>query len=116
MAEYTEGPWIAEPTGRPLEWGWAVRPPGDYAIATVHWQLNSEGVPDYDAEANARLMAKAPQLLEALEEVRNGLSAMFKAFPPELQDVAQAVRTHDDWNALEDLIQEAGGTVDADED
>ena len=43
-----------------------VSPLGDYAVATFHRQCNRDGVPAYDAEANARLFIAAPLMLAAL--------------------------------------------------
>ena len=46
-----------------------VSPLGDYAVATFHRQCNRDGVPTYDAEANARLFIAAPLMLAACEAV-----------------------------------------------
>jgi hypothetical protein len=53
-----------------------------HAIATV-WCRKREGaltseqhvIPDAEREANARLIASAPELLEVLEHVRDGMEA-----------------------------------------
>lgn len=72
MSNYTPGPWyiktnpIPERNGR--LWGWVdANPPGepDKSIsgALVSWTQGEK------SEANARLIAAAPELLEALQEV-----------------------------------------------
>lgn len=54
MTKHTPGPWECRPSN---EYGWT------YEIT------NKEGNDDTQAEANARLIAAAPDLLEALQSV-----------------------------------------------
>jgi hypothetical protein len=64
---YTPGPWNADKPGGLWD-GWTVRPgPGEYTLASVHWQPDEDGCAQYDAAANARLIAAAPEMLDALK-------------------------------------------------
>lgn len=71
--KHTPGPWYAEKNG--LIWR---RPPsdlyenggsvaGDQPVAKAHAGWYGEGLEPYPVQANARLIAAAPELLEALE-------------------------------------------------
>lgn len=75
MSKHTPGPWYPDPKGyvwrRPLtdlyEYGGAVA--GDKPLATVckgWWGENEQG---YPVEANARLIAAAPDLLAVCQEL-----------------------------------------------
>ena len=68
---HTPGPWVTHsPESRYLG-EWRIAPPGSYALASCHWQTDSDGNITYNAEANARLIAAAPDLLEACLAVQN---------------------------------------------
>lgn len=60
MSEHTPGPWLLDPVS-----AWVVVPDRDAPICALLWptELRSED----ETFANARLIAAAPDLLEALE-------------------------------------------------
>ncbi len=65
-ARHTPGPWKAvEAAYNPPGWLWVQNGPGAL-LADVHQNVN---VPLDARNANARLMAAAPELLEALQEI-----------------------------------------------
>jgi hypothetical protein len=70
---YTPGPWkVKKSTGT---WqGIFVEPEdGGYPVAACHHHPDVNGNALYDAEANARLIASAPDLRALLETVVNGI-------------------------------------------
>ena len=69
MSKHTKGPWKAVRTVAPK--GWVIgREDGLYDIAIVR-----DGSALEDNQANARLIAAAPDLLEALEDVRHNVDS-----------------------------------------
>jgi len=64
MSKHTEGPWRVERSGDGVEIVSDETPSGVAELATVHSSAEYAGT--LPVEANARLMAAAPQLLEAL--------------------------------------------------
>ena len=65
-AQHTPGPWKAvEAAYNPPGWLWVQNGPGAL-LADVHQNKN---IPLEARNANARLMAAAPELLEALQEI-----------------------------------------------
>lgn len=65
--EYTEGPWVWGHSGIDGLW---VGPFDETPVAIVPHDGGLEGVPSRDnSRNNARLIAAAPELLEALEDV-----------------------------------------------
>jgi hypothetical protein len=72
---HTPGPWeIAGPNGYGDIDGHRVRDPRGYILAVAIGD-----VPELSPEANARLIASAPDLLEALKELRDRLQAFVGA-------------------------------------
>lgn len=75
MSKHTPGPWFSDAEGRI----WRRDPKelyenggnlaGDKPLATVHRGWHHEGSTGFPVEANARLIAAAPDLLEALTEI-----------------------------------------------
>lgn len=87
--KHTPGPWYFD--GHGAIWR---RPPsdlyenggevaGDRPIATVHIGWHRDGANGYPVEANARLMAAAPELLEACQTFAEWLRREDAGFPAE---------------------------------
>ena len=90
----TPGPWEAKPTGPWDGWdGWSVEDATGAVVCDAHGsQLNGR------REANARLIAAAPELLEALREI--------------FHDVKQGAIPNDDdewWKKASTAIAKATG-------
>jgi hypothetical protein len=74
MSAYTPGPWFHDGNGNV----WRRDPKdlyqnggtvaGDKSLATIHKGWHHDGAEGYPVEANARLIAAAPELLEALKQ------------------------------------------------
>ena len=67
MAEHTPGPWIAEHVGRGRRNGWHVHGPdrpGEYAQIVQSASAQDWDYGPIDSEADARLIASAPDLLK----------------------------------------------------
>src|SRR5690606_35500837 len=79
MSAYTPGPWFHDGNGNV----WRRDPKdlyqnggtvaGDKPLATIHKGWHHDGAEGYPVEANARLIAAAPELLEALIDCRRVL-------------------------------------------
>src|SRR5690606_2674260 len=75
MSAYTPGPWFHDGNGNV----WRRDPKDlyqnggtvadDKPLATIHKGWHHDGAEGYPVEANARLIAAAPELLEALEDL-----------------------------------------------
>lgn len=63
MSQHTPGPW----TAKRCEHGWHIGPQPDGACSIYD---NSDGTRKDEQAANARLIAKAPAMLELLKNVR----------------------------------------------
>lgn len=61
MSKHTPGPWVAEPVGGKGSW---------VKGSTGEWAALACGDTSESAEANARLIAAAPDMLEALNAIQ----------------------------------------------
>lgn len=78
--KWTPGPWVAEPENYDGDGGVLVRVGGDYprnCIANAWGQQSAREVDD-EGQANAHLIAAAPDLYKALEECLNAEMARRK--------------------------------------
>ena len=80
MSNHTPGPWHYEES--PMKTGWCVVTGNNY-LADVHKHVGAM-VDDVQDEANARLIASAPELLEALESMVAEFDNLNRALDPEL--------------------------------
>lgn len=105
MTTHTEGPWFADARGRIWR-----RPPsdlyengggvaGDKPIAVVSVGWAGEGVTGYPVEDNARLIAAAPDLLEACETFAEWLGREESGFARagNKRDTPEGERAWRDW-------------------
>ena len=69
MSEYTNGPWQCKGDGVYGADGYGIAYPIAQAIVKLGTDEQSHHWMERNAEANARLIAAAPELLEALEEL-----------------------------------------------
>ena len=86
---HTPGPWYAVPDERPRHFEVHINPHGGYCITTIKTARRYAE----QAMADAKLMAAAPELLTALEEIVNWY-----------------VPTHD-WERIENLPSQHPGKV-----
>jgi len=95
MAGYTEGPWIATSTD--------FQPPG-YPMGVIHFaesKVDEVIAPNISSEANARLIAAAPDLYEALKGMEDwALQQMANALVNDDADVITSDRAHAILSAL----------------
>lgn len=75
-ANHTPGPWKAS-KGLPSI-GWHVGMPGRWRLVVVGRDEKDESMSDGEIEANARLIAAAPELLDALKEMRRQYGTFHK--------------------------------------
>jgi hypothetical protein len=76
MAEYTKGPWNVEADSLKGDGHVAISGEGWEEFATVVIRMKNKRRDEPEGLANARLIAAAPQLLWALEQVDTYLSPM----------------------------------------
>jgi len=107
-AQHTPGPWSFSATWRPpvgrgphsvnqdgnIFWGYSISGCDDHGTPILPTLAAVHNFPD-NVLANARLLAAAPDLLEALDAVRRVLPATLKQ--------------HDLFQAVEDAIAKAAG-------
>ncbi len=83
MSKHTSGQWEVKPMGEYLNiftTGHPRNPNGHYSIASTSAQTKVTG----ESEANAKLIAAAPELLEALETLSKWVILNSDAIPSEL--------------------------------
>jgi hypothetical protein len=88
MSKHTPGPWLASQT----------YPGNDYCIHAqgIPWQLAylaTHSQIEWPLEANARLIAAAPDLLEALQMAKTALELRGPGWPLDVVDAAIAKAT-----------------------
>lgn len=103
MAEHTPGPWEAVDCGNKAEWD-VVKP--DPAAIDCHWYVATchdcaDGV---EAEHNARLIAAAPELLEAAESL---LARLYQSLLPSDEAAPHASLEWQDAKAKADALSAA---------
>lgn len=84
MSGFTPGPWVPRRAAKPDNTGgydWAIIAPDKAIVAecfeVVDWAENGVDFDTRPVEANARLIAAAPDLLEALEAIRARIAGEF---------------------------------------
>lgn len=79
--EHTPGPWVVDPIS-----AWVALPDRDAPICAMLWptELRSE----HETMANARLIAAAPELLQALENMV-AVSRSVSGFSPMIREQAE---------------------------
>lgn len=68
MSEYTKGPWVIDEGAEHQEpgfYGSPGDPEGYHSVSANDWRVTG-----FIGDANARLIAAAPEMLEALEHIR----------------------------------------------
>lgn len=106
MSKHTPGPWTAEKWGHKSDTygtGWSIRPYNHKTGEMTGFQLAVVDGDDYPlaqtnamggtSEANARLIAAAPEMLRALEEIRSETQDWFNDEYTSTADYADAVGT-----------------------
>ncbi|HOW49902.1 MAG TPA: hypothetical protein PLB26_19850 [Rubrivivax sp.] len=74
-AMHTPGPWVPRASKFGLDFGIVIN--GEFVIAEVFSDIRSERHRDVEeARANARLIAAAPELLEALRTTRGNVASL----------------------------------------
>jgi hypothetical protein len=77
MSQHTPGPWTLR-KGRGVSVPWAIEGEG-LTLAEVYWSTHMDG----DADANARLIAAAPEMRETLGEVAMLLRTTLRGYADE---------------------------------
>ena len=80
MSKHTPGPWVAEKLKDEGVW---IKPVQDFAVCRVGWGHREAS----KVEANARLIAAAPDLLEALKRIK-ATGVFVGAIAQEMMDAA----------------------------
>jgi hypothetical protein len=100
MSTFTPGPWFGIVDGRYADTEWnaendmaqvsTVAPISDASGKTLALVV-SEGWDDSELDANARLIAAAPDLLEACESARDVLHALGQNFGGSFEQIERAI-------------------------
>lgn len=79
-SKHTPGPWRARTEGTELNPDWIAvfNSTGKWALATAN---QSAGIDREEAKANARLIAAAPEMLDALENAVQTIERILKTIP-----------------------------------
>lgn len=91
-AKHTKGPWKIEPPHT------SIRIAGPMSRVNIICEVTASAyageAPEYNQEdrANARLIASAPELLEAVEELYEAIDSSIELTPDLLQKVAGVIR------------------------
>lgn len=72
-AKHTPGPWTIDPEG---ETAWTIESASGTPLCDVYIERDSNNSPTPECEANARLIAAAPEMLVALQNAGNVLAAL----------------------------------------
>ena len=89
--KHTPGPWVVEPENYDCDGGTLVRTKGKICLANV-WGVMFAKTPDDESLANARLIAAAPDLLEALEYLAGACELALDNDYPEGRDPVSVAR------------------------
>jgi hypothetical protein len=98
-SEHTPGPWLIEESSNEDEFA-NVFGPNDRPVAGIYIENDGSETPSEEDTANARLIAAAPEMLQALKDVSNAYQEMFAVMPV-------AFQTYD--SIVESAIAKASG-------
>ncbi|MXP42949.1 hypothetical protein [Allopontixanthobacter sediminis] len=88
MSEHTKGPWVLDPPQ--FGFGAILERENGGLIFGIACGDEAERKPEAEIEANARLIAAAPELLEALERCVDALASLRGELEPPLSQVVKA--------------------------
>lgn len=96
--KYTPGPWQIKKGHIGDKVTFFVSPNGVYDGIHIHWGEKRYGIPTQESEANAKLIAAAPDLLEALQSAKELISNY---------RLKKEVPTQGTWDEIEAAIKKA---------
>ena len=88
MSKHTPGPWVLENRG----YKFIVSKPGDGYITRDVCRMDASTMSAFAQEANARLIAAAPDLLEALKKIAAIENRMFGSDWEEIDEAREIAR------------------------
>jgi hypothetical protein len=106
----TPGPWRAVWTTGAKQ-GWAIVPDG-YAVAPIAWVGLPNAIPERREESDARLIAAAPDMYEALVQVQKYLDEAREAVGSDLDQLADQVADALDMTTRRRADEEESGGQD----